>query len=379
MSVGSDRPKTPPRTTRVFLVDDSRLARHALRRLLRQDPMIELVGEASNGREALRTIPRCNPDLVLMDVVLPLLDGLATTRRLMRDHPKPILLISDLVGRDARLNFEALRAGALDILGKPTAAEIEDPSFARAWLRKLRSTAQIPVITRRADHRSKPRTSAESDSTYPPQHPDTTTFPSPRAPWPRHRGVAPANRRISLVAIGASTGGPPAIRQILTGLATPPWPVVIVQHMTPGFLAGMARWLATETGLPAQLVEDTVSPRPGELYFAPDRRQLELDHGRLRVTDRPAPFNPSVDVLFHSLATSDRAPRTAAVLLTGMGVDGAEGLLALRQAGAMTFAQDEATSAVWGMPRRAVELGAARETLALHHIAGRLLALPCSA
>lgn len=345
------------RTTPVaaFVVDDSAVSRAAIRRLLASDPRIVLVGEASSGEEALARIPASAADVVLMDIVMQGLDGLATTRELMRRSPRPVLIISDQVGGDADLSFEALRAGALDVIGKPASAQLADPEFRAALCRKVRVLAGVPVVTRF-------RSLAEAAAAAP----------------GRPRVQRPIPEQVSLVAIGASTGGPPALGQLLSALPPRPrWPVLVVQHMAPGFIRGLASWLETTTSRPVRIAEHGALAEPGVVHLAPDGRHLELVGRRLRVSDAPPVegHRPSVDALMASIASTGPAGETVGLLLTGMGRDGAFGLGLLREAGAWTIAQDEATSVVWGMPKAAVESGAAHEVLPLPEIAATLRAL----
>ncbi len=350
---------------RVFVVDDSAVARLGLRRLLRPDKAIEVVGEAASGEAALRRLAECDCDLVLMDVLLPGMDGLETTRRIMAERPRPILVVSALAGHDAKLGFKALQAGALELLAKPSATDLEDPEVSRRWCRRLRVLADVPVITRR---RGLPTTRPHQ-------------VPSPQVPS-RRASSRRTPRRVDLVAVGASTGGPPALHQILDVLeGAPAWPLVIVQHITPGFTPGLASWLADATGCRVEVVEASLRPEAGVVYLAGDHRHLEWSGGLL-VPRRGPPrrgHQPSVDVFFESVARSPQADSTVAVLLTGMGDDGAEGLAALRRAGALTLAQDAASSVVYGMPKAAADLGGACEVLALEEIGQRLRELTTTA
>lgn len=340
---------------RVFLVDDSALACRVLRRMLARDPGIHVIGEARNGVEALRRIPLLDPHVVLMDMMMPALDGLATTRELMATSARPILIVSDLVGREADLNFRALSAGALDLVRKPTAADREDAAIVDELHRKIRILARVPVVTRRWARTPTPAPSAEAG--------------------PRDRATAP-NGHGSLVVIGASTGGPIALQQVLQGIGVPSCPIMIVQHMAEGFTQGLAGWLSTACAVPVLLARQGTVPEPGFVYLAPERAHLSLEHGRLRLREERVRRGhcPSVDVLFESVAASELAPRTIGVLLTGMGSDGARGLAALKAAGAWTIAQDEASSVVYGMPKAAAELGGASEVLALRAIGPRIRA-----
>ena len=348
-----------PQALRVFIADDSATSRIAFRRLITSDPGFFVVGEASDGRAAVEEIARKRPQVVLMDIVMPRMDGLEATRTIMAQHPTPVVLISDLVGRDANLNFKALQAGALDLLRKPSAEDLADAGFRKRFLRDLRLWSEVPLITRRA-----------------------TAGPAPKQSAPtRKRSVNPPYRASAagidpeLVCIGASTGGPPALARLLADIGTePPWPILIVQHITSGFVTGLGRWLTETTPISVSVAEHGETIRKGRAYLAPDERHLVL-RGDILYHDAGAPckgHRPSVDVLFESVAAGGRATSTVAVLLTGMGSDGAQGLSALRSAGAWTIAQDEASSVVYGMPREAIQLGAAREVLPLEEIGGRL-------
>lgn len=346
---------------RVFIVDDSSFARAVLRSLLARDASFEVVGEARDGASALRGVPAARPDIVLMDMDMPGLDGLSVTRELMGSYPRPILIVSDLVGRDADLNFRALEAGALDLIRKPSAAEREDAGHADELLRKIRILSRVPVITRR-----RPR-------------PSTTPAPrGPGRPAEDRARRAPPVAGAGLVLLGSSTGGPIALAQILTHLGNRVHaPILVVQHMAEGFTEGLASWLGTASRRSVVLATQGAFLDAGTTYLAPEHVHLTVKNGRvcLRQDERPRRGHcPSVDALFHSVATSELAPSTIAALLTGMGSDGAHGLRALRQAGAWTIAQDEATSVVYGMPKAALQLEAACEVLPLDRIGPRLRA-----
>lgn len=337
---------------RAYLVDDSAVSRHALRRALSSDPEIEIVGEAASGEEALERIPSAAPDIVLMDVVMPGADGLETTRELMHHYPKPVIVVSD-IGTRADTSFEALRAGALEVIGKPSADQLSDEVWLRGFCRKIRMLAEIPVITRYRSYRARP---------------DASPSPAPRPTRPAAGGV-------ELVCLGASTGGPPALRTIIDSFGGPPrWSLFIVQHMSSGFTEGMVRWLAGATGRDVRLAEDGGSIERGVIYVAPDGGHLELGTQRLKISLTPplGGHRPAIDRLFESVAQSRLASRTVAALLTGMGADGARGLDSLRRAGAWTIAQDEASSTVYGMPKAAADLEAALEILSLGEIAAYL-------
>jgi two-component system chemotaxis response regulator CheB len=337
----------------VFLVDDSAVSRMAFRKLIQQDSRLRVVGEANDGEEALRKIPEIKPDVVLMDIVMPGMDGMETTRELMHHAPCPILIISDQVGGNVDPSFEALRAGALEVIGKPTAGELSDPSFAETLLRKIRLLSDVPVITR------------------------YRTFAAGRRKR-RRSSARPTREDVKLLCIGASTGGPPVLQRLLGSIPrTPKWPTLIVQHMTPGFTAGMASWLGKATGRQVEMATSGTRPEPGVVYVAPDAYHLELLGRCLRLSESPpvAGHRPSVDALFASVASTGPAHETVAVVLTGMGRDGAAGLKLLREAGAWTIAQDRISSVVYGMPKAAAEIEAACESMSVDELAIYLASL----
>ncbi len=338
---------------RVFIVDDSAVSRLALRKALEGDPLLAIVGEAKSGREALERIPVVRPNVVLMDIVMPDIDGLAATAELMRSNPLPILIISGQVEGDARLTFDALRAGALEVIGKPSAAELASEDHVRRLQRRVRLLSEIPVVRR---HSRVGRVALRSTTTRPTQG------------------------SVSLVCLGMSTGGPPALLQILSALpSSPAWPVFVVQHMTPGFIGGMVSWLKNQSRQNVVLASDGIHPEPGTIYVADDDHHLILEDGCIRMSMIDAPsqpgHRPSVDALFSSVAGEQNVREAIAVLLTGMGKDGAAGLGKIRRAGGWTVAQDEASSVVYGMPKAAADEEAACEVLSLNDIKIALAAL----
>ncbi|MNS21495.1 Chemotaxis response regulator protein-glutamate methylesterase of group 1 operon [compost metagenome] len=341
-------------TIRVLVVDDSLTVRRRLVEVIAAAPGFDVVGEAGDGHEAVRLCRDLRPDVVTLDLMLPGLSGLEVTEQIMAFCPTPILVVSSAANRGTRVEtYQALAAGAVDALDK---ADALDGAWSRQLVARLRLVSRIKVIT----------------------HPRARLRPSPpAAPAP---GAASAAGAYALVAIGASTGGPGAIVQLLRQL--PPdfrLPILLVLHLGEPFGPAFAEWLAGQSALPVAEARDGMalpdSGAPG-IIWAPPGRHLAVSPGRLRLTDAAERHacRPSVDVLFESVAATF-GPRAIGCLLTGMGRDGAAGLLAMRRAGAATIAQDEATSVVWGMPREAVRLGAAGAVLPLSRIGPAIQAL----
>jgi two-component system chemotaxis response regulator CheB len=344
---------------RVLVIDDSETLRRFALRVLEGTGRFEVVGLASSGRGVVRSIERHEPDLVLLDMQMPEVDGLEATRAIMSERPKPVVLFCG-VGDDAaqRRALEALDAGAISLVPKPGSGQTLEGA-AEELIRVAEMAARVRLVTRR---HARP----EGRSAVP----VVPRLGAPRSPAPL-RGRA-------FIAIGASTGGPPALREVLRGLEghdVPP--VLVVQHIVAGFLENLVGWLGPEIGRPVAIAHPGMTLERGRVYFAPSGGHLVVQGGRAAIDVGPpvSGHRPSADVLFGSVA-KEAGATSAGVLLTGMGEDGARGLLELRDAGAETFAQDEATSIVYGMPRAARELGAARRILPVWAIAPALLATP---
>jgi len=341
---------------RVLLIDDSPLALALLRRTLEISAEIEVVGAVTKGREALELIPRLQPTLICTDYHMPEMNGLSLTQQVMARFPLPILVISAAAGERGTVPaFALLEAGAVDIFPKPRGGPEVDPAAAEQLIKMVKIVAGVRVWGR-----------------LPTQAPvaDVRSLNCPQS-------RAPSETRLpKIIAIGASIGGPPALRTILSQLpAHFPVPILCVQHISPGFLPGLVNWLAADCQGNIQIARDGEIPYPGLVYFPPENTHLVVDRkGRLRVSiENPLDgHRPSVTVTFRSVAEYYR-DAAVGVLLTGMGRDGGEGMHALAQAGALTIAQDEASCVVFGMPRNAVERGAARIVLPLPEIARALI------
>jgi two-component system, chemotaxis family, protein-glutamate methylesterase/glutaminase len=343
------------RKTRVLVVEDSATVRERLVETLAADPSIELAGKAENGKEAVELCRSLRPDVITMDMMMPIMSGLAATEYIMAHQPTPILIVSASINRGELFKiYDALSAGAVDVLEKPTGEEV-DGAWERRLLSAVKLVAKIKVITHPRARLASRKLASDIC-----------------APLPVQR----RSSSLDVVAIGASTGGPGAVVEVLRNL--PPsfqTPVLVVVHMNAPFHSAFTDWLDAQIERRVVGPEDgaTVASARGRVVVAPGGRHLVVRGGRMFVTldQERHSCRPSVDVLFESIA-ADYGAGSAACLLTGMGKDGAAGLLRIRQAGGTTIAQDEASSVVYGMPREAALLGAAAYVLPLREIGARL-------
>jgi len=354
------------RRIRVLIVDDSALVRKLLSELLGSAPDMEVVGTAPDAYLARERIKTLNPDVLTLDVEMPRMDGITFLRNLMRLHPMPVVMVSSLTDAGAEVTLDALSIGAVDYLSKPKvdlAATLGD--YREELLEKIRAAARARVR----------RYEAKPERTF------TATSGNLGADAVLRR-TAPIKYRTTdrLIAVGASTGGTEAIKEFLQGMPPDAPGVVIAQHIPKAFSTPFAERMNRSSQMTVCEAQDGQQILPGHAYIAPgDRHLLVIRSGTRWVCrlDDGSPVNrhkPSVDVLFRSVA-QEAGHNAIGVLLTGMGKDGAQGMLEMRQAGSPTIAQDEATSVVWGMPGEAVQIGAAAEELPLPRIADRVLAL----
>ncbi|WP_419419250.1 chemotaxis-specific protein-glutamate methyltransferase CheB [Legionella sp. D16C41] len=336
---------------RVLIADDSKVSTQLLTSILEESTNIKVIGQAIDGVEAVRLTKQLKPDLITMDINMPNMDGIEATRIIMEECPTPIIIISSHSNNHiAENSFNALQAGALSIIEKPQS--ILDKNFKEAKqfiINSILTLAEVPVVTRR------PNTSLK-------------------------KIVSPPKLRQSfkILALGCSTGGPSALNCILKHLpANFNIPIVITQHITKGFLDGLINWLQHNTPLKIEIAKHNQFLEPGHVYFAPDNTHLTVGNSLKPIAilmDGTAidHFKPSANMLFSSIAKS--YPDSAiGGLLTGMGHDGAEGLLQMKKAGCYTFAQSEATSVIFGMPSTAIKMQAVDEILDLEQIATFLL------
>lgn len=333
----------------VVVVDDSPTVQRLLVAILQEADGIEVVGTGASGRDAIRLVQRMRPDVVTMDLRMPGMDGLEATRQIMRQTPTPIVIVTGtLMQADIDITFEALRAGALTVVRTPGLA---DPEGCDKVVQAVRLMAEVPVVHHWG------RTGRGQ--------------PPPQPRMDNHRGI-------QMIGFAASTGGPGALATILRQLpADFCVPVLVVQHVAAGFVYGLAEWLDGETPLKVSLANHGDRPQPGTVLIAPDDYHLQVNTaGIVELCKEPAykQLRPSANYLFRSLAQA-YGPRAAGIVLTGMGDDGAEGLRALRRAGGLTIAQDEASCIVYGMPQEALAHNAVQRELALEQITMTLVRL----
>jgi two-component system chemotaxis response regulator CheB len=325
---------------RTVIVDDSATARAALAEILDDDPEIEIVGMAKDGAEAVEMARRIRPDVMTIDLVMPGMTGFDAVQAIMAATPIPLVVVSGkLDGDEVDMSMRALRTGALAVLKKP--AGRGSPAFeqdSRHLVATVKSMSKVKLVRRQAS----------------------------RAPGPRKQSAAVTTAGVHAVAIGASTGGPAAVRDLLAALpAGFQAPILLVQHISSGFEEGYASWLDTCTPLRVKLAEDGEPLRPATVYVGAAGYHLELaSRSTVRLADTPPAggLRPSINRLFESACATFGA-ECAAVLLTGMGSDGAAGLKLLHDAGALTIAQSKASCVVFGMPKAAIADGAARVVL----------------
>jgi two-component system chemotaxis response regulator CheB len=345
----------------VLIVDDSLLIRKLLVEILSQDPHIEVVGTASDPIEARTKIKRLNPDVITLDIEMPRMDGLTFLENIIRLRPMPVVMISTLTAKGADITLQALQIGAVDFITKPKLKVLTElPALAEDIIGKIKQAANANISALIQNRQNQQQLQDEL---------------IPVLGYP--------NKKFELIAIGASTGGTEAIKQVLLTLPDKMPPILVVQHMPPGFTHCFAKRLNQLVNLEVKEFNQSVENLlVNHVYVAngADHMTVQKSAGKYHLLrDTSDPVNrhkPSVDVLFNSVAQCSKN-KAIGVILTGMGIDGAAGMKNMRNAGAMTIAQDQDSSVVWGMPRIAIEQDAAVQVLPLEEI-GRQLVMQCS-
>ncbi|HUP61302.1 MAG TPA: chemotaxis-specific protein-glutamate methyltransferase CheB [Thermoanaerobaculia bacterium] len=341
----------------VLIVEDSAVVRELLIHILGSDREIRIAGAVHNGEEALEAVARERPDVITMDIHMPRMDGLEATRRIMETWPTPIVIVSGTEDpREATVTFRAIEAGALTLLPRPLGiAHPDHDATARELVQTVKLMSEVRVVRRW------PRTRGDS---APPVLPGPVLDPAPAG--------------MQVVALGASTGGPPVLQAMLARLPKDfPAPVLIVQHMAAGFIEGFVHWLAQSCAMPVHVASHGETIRAGHVYVARDGFQMTVERGGrivLSTDGGEGAHRPSVSCLFRSVAEL-YGQHAVAALLTGMGRDGAAELRVLREKGAITFAQDQASCAVFGMSAEAIRLDAAMYVLRPERIADALVSI----
>lgn len=348
----------------VIVVDDSALVRKLLSELLNNDPDIEVVATAADPFQAREKIKQFNPDVLTLDVEMPKMDGVTFLRNLMRLRPMPVVMVSTLTERGAQVTLDALALGAFDFVEKPKidiSNTLADYGIEITQKVKAAANASISALTSKALSAVDEKLTADA------------VIARQKMPATKLRTTE------KIIAIGASTGGTEAIKEVLCALPANAPGIVVTQHIPATFSAAFAQRVNKHAAINVRQAEDGEQILPGHAYIAPGDRHLLVERSGARyycrLNDGPAVsrHKPSVDVLFRSVA-QNVGPNAIGVMLTGMGDDGAQGMLEMKQAGAINMVQDEKTSVVWGMPGAAFKLGAAEHVVALQKIAEEMLA-----
>ncbi len=350
--------KTNTTTTRVLVAEDSLSARELLVSILQSAPGLQVVGTARNGVEAVRLAKRLKPDVITMDVHMPEMDGFEAARQIMATIPCPIVMISNSMSKHEReFTFGAMQAGALSVLDKPSLTD--PPEVFENLALQVKLMSEVKVI-KRWDDSAKTKQNVLDSFQAPPLQKSSR------------------KSKIQIIVIASSTGGPGILMEILKTLpADFPIPILIVQHITAGFSTGLATWLDQHTLLKVRLAAHADEPQAGQVLIAPDGYHTVVNGLGLIALIKKAPkhgLRPAADYLFESVAQVYGATAMG-IILSGMGSDGAEGLLAMRQTGAYTVALDKKSCVVFGMPAVAIELGAAEQILPTGAIAPAMMTL----
>lgn len=377
---------------KVLVVDDSSFFRRRVSEIINQDPMLEVIDTAQNGREAIEKAERLQPDVITMDIEMPVLDGISAVREIMAKNPTPILMFSSLTQEGAKATLEALEAGALDFLPKKFEDIARDKdeavkllqqrvkAIARRRLFMSHSRPSVSAAPMSTTSASSSPSSSASSALNRPLRSTLSSFERPAAPAVSTPvSMKRSGKTYQLMAIGTSTGGPVALQTILTQLpATFPYPILLIQHMPATFTAAFAARLDGLCKISVKEAADGDLLKPGCAYLAPGGKQMMLEgrgpSSRIRIIEGNDKVNykPCVDITFASLAKS-HADKVLAIVLTGMGADGRDGARLLKEQGATIWAQDEASCVVYGMPQAVAKAGISSESLPLDKIAQRIM------
>jgi two-component system, chemotaxis family, protein-glutamate methylesterase/glutaminase len=352
----------PNKKFRVLIVDDSTFMRKVLETILNSDDQLQVVGQAKDGREAITLAESLKPDVITMDINMPHVDGLQATAQIMTTNPRPIVIVSSESREGASSTLKALELGAIEFVAKPSSGiDLDMQSVKEDLLRKVRMSAKVRVV----------RTASRLASTV--QAVNTSPTPTGSAPRvARPQQAAPPDQRFPIVVLGASTGGPATVMRLAPGFTTGfPAAVFLVQHMPATFTTQYAAQLAEFTSIRVKEAEPNEPVQPGSLYICPGGQHLRITPtGRIQLDSTSGRINgylPNIDITMES-AASYAGPMTIGVVLTGMGNDGAAGAKAIKNAGGMVIAQDEATSVIFGMPAEAIKAASVEHVLALDDI-----------
>lgn len=337
---------------RILIVDDSPVVREFLKDWLAAEKDLKVVGEAKDGREAFEMTKSLAPDLVVMDVMMPGMNGLEATEQIMAYCPTPVLIFSSVVNdREMNIAFEAISRGALDVLAKPDKSEDSVKLVRLELIKKVKFLSKVPVI-------------------HHPKGKHRTRKPGEGQDQPAAKMVPAPAGQFTILGIGASTGGPKALSELLSAFPKDfPRPILVVQHIADAFVEGLAKWLTGLTKMAVKVAVENEELKPGRVYLAPSGLHMLAKNNHVALADS-SPVNncrPAVDILFDSLADNYGA-NAFAVLLTGMGADGARGMKAIHEKGGRTVVQDQHSSIIFGMPGSAIELGGVDEVVALDKI-----------
>ena len=343
---------------RVLIVDDSAVLRQTTRLILTSDSNITVIGEANNGADAVAMAERMRPDVITMDIRMPKMDGIQAIRQIMAASPVPIIVVTSIdLAHELDLSSQVAKLGAVAILQRPEGVSTPDfRLFTAKLIEQVKLMSTVKVVRR-----------VRTDSPVPPDAGIKQPMPVLKPPV-----------KTEIVAVGSSTGGPAALHKLLGAMpADFPVPIVIVQHISFGFVQGLADWLNDACPLKVKVAQVGERVQPGTVYLAPDNHHMLVDRLN-RIALNPAEpvggHRPAVTALFQSVAQS-YGPAAIAVIMTGMGADGAVGMRSLYEAGAVTIAQDEASCVVFGMPKEAIALGAVQQIVPLDQIAQTLTSL----